>query len=110
MVRLRDVLPSDLPLHFEQQRDPASSAMAVVPPRDRAAFDAHWERILADPAVLIRTVLCDDEVAGSVLSFLRDNFTASELRAATDILDERLARGDISVDDYQRRHEALRRG
>jgi RimJ/RimL family protein N-acetyltransferase len=71
-VTLREVLPADLPLHFEQQRDPESSRMAAVAPRDRAAFDAHWERILADPAVVVRTVLVDGEVAGSALSFLRD--------------------------------------
>jgi RimJ/RimL family protein N-acetyltransferase len=70
-VRLREVIASDLPIHFEQQRDPASSAMAVLPPRDRAAFDAHWAKILADPAVVVRTVLHDGQVAGSAVSFMR---------------------------------------
>jgi RimJ/RimL family protein N-acetyltransferase len=72
-VRLREVLPSDLPLHFAHQRDPASMRMAAMPARDRAAFDAHWARLLADPAVVIRTVLADGEVAGSALSFVRDD-------------------------------------
>jgi RimJ/RimL family protein N-acetyltransferase len=71
-VRLREVVPSDLPLHFEQQRDPDSSRMAAVAPRDRPAFDAHWAKILVDPTVVIRTVLADGKVAGSVLSFVRD--------------------------------------
>jgi RimJ/RimL family protein N-acetyltransferase len=71
-VRLREVVPSDLPMHFEQQRDPESNRMAAVPPRDRPAFDAHWARILVDPAVVVRTVLADEDVAGSVLSFVRD--------------------------------------
>jgi RimJ/RimL family protein N-acetyltransferase len=71
-VRLREVLPADLPLHFEQQRDPASMAMAAMPARDRAAFDAHWARLLADPSVVLRTVLADGEVAGSALCFVRD--------------------------------------
>jgi RimJ/RimL family protein N-acetyltransferase len=71
-VRLREVVPADLPIHFEQQRDPESNRMAGVPARDRAAFDAHWARILADPAVLVRTIVAGEEVAGSALSFVRD--------------------------------------
>ena len=71
-VRLREVVPSDLPIHFEQQRDPESNAMAAVAPRDRPSFDAHWQKNLADPAIVIRTVLADEEVVGSVLSFPRD--------------------------------------
>jgi RimJ/RimL family protein N-acetyltransferase len=72
VVSLREVVRSDLPLHFEQQADPESSALASVAPRDREAFDAHWERILADEDVVVRTVLADGAVAGSALSFTRD--------------------------------------
>ena len=68
---LREVMPTDLPVHFEQQRDPTSVAMAVVPSRDRAAFDAHWKRLLGDPSVVVRTVVADGEVVGSAVSFLR---------------------------------------
>jgi RimJ/RimL family protein N-acetyltransferase len=71
-VELRAVEPRDLDAHFEQQRDPASSRLAAVPARDRAAFDAHWARILADPATVVRTVVADGAVAGSAVSFLRD--------------------------------------
>jgi RimJ/RimL family protein N-acetyltransferase len=70
-VRVREVVGSDLPIHFEQQRDPESSTMAAVAPRDRPAFDAHWQKVLADPTVVVRTIVVDDEVAGSVVSFLR---------------------------------------
>jgi RimJ/RimL family protein N-acetyltransferase len=45
--------------------------MAAVPSRDRAAFDAHWARVLVDPTAVVRTILADGEVAGSVVSFLR---------------------------------------
>ena len=68
---LREVIPADLPIHFEQQRDAASVAMAVVPARGRAAFDAHWGRILADPQVIVRSIVSDGEVVGSAVSFLR---------------------------------------
>jgi RimJ/RimL family protein N-acetyltransferase len=71
-VRLRPVEPPDLPVFFEHQRDPAGIAMAGVGGRDRAAFDEHWSRIMADDASLIRTVVVDGEVAGHVLSFERE--------------------------------------
>jgi RimJ/RimL family protein N-acetyltransferase len=71
-VRLREVVPDDLPMHFAQQRDPESTRIAAVAPRDRPAFDAHWRTILEDPSVVVRTVLADGTPVGSVLSFLRD--------------------------------------
>ena len=71
-VRLRPVVASDLPVHFEHQADPESAALAAVPSRDRDAFDTHWARILADPAVVVLTIEADGEVAGSALSFVRD--------------------------------------
>lgn len=66
---LREVADADLPVLFEHQRDPEANRMAALPARDRAAFDAQWREILGDPAVLIRTVELDGDVAGNVLSF-----------------------------------------
>src|SRR4051812_30962 len=71
-VRLRQVLPEDLPVHFEQQRDPASVALSGVAARDREAFDAHWAKLLADDTVILRSIVADGEVVGSALSFVRD--------------------------------------
>ena len=71
-VELRPVEPADLPIFYEHQRDPAGIALAGVGGRDREQFDAHWERVLADDSGRVRTVLVDDEVAGNVLSFVRD--------------------------------------
>ena len=71
-VVLRAVEPADLPILFEHQRDPAGIVMAGVGGRDRATFDEHWAKILADADSLIRTVVVDGEVAGHVLSFERD--------------------------------------
>ena len=72
-MRLREVLPADLAAHFAQQDDAEANAMAAVPTRDRAAFDALWERLLADPAVYLRSVVAGEEVVGSVLSLPRDD-------------------------------------
>jgi RimJ/RimL family protein N-acetyltransferase len=71
-LELRNVLPGDLGIHFEQQRDPESTALAAVPARDRAAFDEHWARLLADDTVVLRSIVADGRVVGSALSFLRD--------------------------------------
>jgi RimJ/RimL family protein N-acetyltransferase len=66
---LRDVAESDLDALFAQQADPDSSAMAAVPSRDRAAFDAHWRRILADEDTVVRVIDVDGAAAGHVLSW-----------------------------------------
>ncbi|MFD9220864.1 GNAT family N-acetyltransferase [Streptomyces sp. NPDC060064] len=65
-VTLRNVTDSDLPVFFRHMSDPESNLMAAFTskdPTDRAAFDAHWARILVSDAV-IRTVLADDVVVG----------------------------------------------
>jgi len=74
-VTLRAVAPADLPMFFEHQLDPAANRMAAFTganPADRAAFDAHWARLLANDRVLVRTILHDDAIAGHVASFDRD--------------------------------------
>jgi RimJ/RimL family protein N-acetyltransferase len=72
IVRLREVEAADLPVLFEHQRDSLSTAMAGVPARDREAFMAHWERILADETSVIRAIVAGDSLAGNVLSFIHD--------------------------------------
>jgi RimJ/RimL family protein N-acetyltransferase len=71
-VRLRKVEPADIPVFYEHQADPESVRMVAFRSRDRAAHDAHFARILADPEVVVRTIVEDDAVAGQVLSFPRD--------------------------------------
>jgi RimJ/RimL family protein N-acetyltransferase len=69
---LREVVPDDLPIFFEQELDPEANHMAAFTtrdPADRTAFDAHWKRILADSAVIVRTIVYGGEVAGYVLSY-----------------------------------------
>jgi RimJ/RimL family protein N-acetyltransferase len=68
-VVLRDVIASDLPIFFENQRHPDSNRMAAVAARDRDAFMAHWEKVLANPANKTQTVLVDGRVAGNVVSW-----------------------------------------
>ena len=72
---LRSVIEDDLPIFFQQQLDPEANAMAAFTsknPADREAFDAHWKRILNDATVIIRTIVVDGAVVGSVLSYEED--------------------------------------
>jgi RimJ/RimL family protein N-acetyltransferase len=68
-VVLRDVTEDDLPIFFEHQRHADSNRMAAVAARAHVAFFAHWEKVLADPANMTRTVLVDGVVAGNVVSW-----------------------------------------
>ncbi|MYT25939.1 GNAT family N-acetyltransferase [Streptomyces sp. SID7760] len=66
-VFLRPVHPGDLPVFFRHMSDPEANRMAAFTaedPTDRARFDAHWERILASPDVVTRTVLTGGVVVG----------------------------------------------
>jgi RimJ/RimL family protein N-acetyltransferase len=68
-VTLRPVEAGDLPVFYDHQRDPEGARRVGWVPRDRAAFDTHWAKVLADPANLLRTVLVDGAVAGSIMSW-----------------------------------------
>lgn len=68
-VRLREVVDADLAIFFDQQRDPDATRMAAFPARDWDTFTAHWSKIRRDPAVTIRTILADENVAGNILLF-----------------------------------------
>ncbi|MFL7870775.1 MAG: GNAT family N-acetyltransferase, partial [Anaerolineales bacterium] len=68
-ISLREVQESDLPIFFEQQRDPLANQMAAFPARDQEAFMAHWAKIMKDESVILRTILFEGQVAGNVLSF-----------------------------------------
>jgi len=72
-ITLRPVLDEDLPVFFEQQRDPEYNHMAAFTcedPSDRAAFMAHWARIRRDETVTLRTIVFEGQVVGSVGSFV----------------------------------------
>ncbi len=69
-VRLREVIDIDLPIFYAHQRDPVAWKMAAFRSRPRQTFMLHWKTIRADPTVVLRTILCEDRVAGTVMSFL----------------------------------------
>ncbi|MFI9007652.1 GNAT family N-acetyltransferase [Actinosynnema sp. NPDC053489] len=73
-VELREVTAADVLVFFGQQRDPEAVRMAAftpADPSDRSAFLVRWARILADDAVVARTVVFEGEVVGHVARFPR---------------------------------------
>jgi len=75
-VLLREAVESDLQAFFEQQLNPEANRMAAFAAKDpanRNAFMTHWTKLMADPAIVIRTILFDGRVAGHVASFVRDD-------------------------------------
>jgi RimJ/RimL family protein N-acetyltransferase len=74
-VHLRNVETNDLPLFFEHQRDPIAVAMVAFRSRDRAAFDQHWAKLLADDSLLKKTIVvvsavsAEEQVAGNIGSW-----------------------------------------
>jgi RimJ/RimL family protein N-acetyltransferase len=69
---LRDVIESDLPVFFEHQSDPEAIRMADVPSREHGPFMDHWRRIIAEPALVAKTIVFEGEVAGNVVSWEQD--------------------------------------
>lgn len=71
-MQLRPIEPGDLDQFFEHQQDPAANLMAAFTarnPADRGVFDHHWNAILNDSSVIVRTIEHEGEVAGSILVF-----------------------------------------
>jgi len=68
-ITLRNVTESDLPILFKQQLDPEATAMAAFPSRNRESFMAHWAKIMADETVILKTILFNGQIAGSIVSW-----------------------------------------
>lgn len=71
-VHLREVTEHDLEALFQQQLDRDAVRMAAFPSRDREAFFAHWAKTLRDETNYLWVIVCDGQIAGSMMSFLRD--------------------------------------
>jgi RimJ/RimL family protein N-acetyltransferase len=69
---LREVRDEDLPVLFEQWADPVAVQMAAFTApdhMDRDAFERRWSRLRADETVLVRVIVDDKEVIGSIGSW-----------------------------------------
>jgi RimJ/RimL family protein N-acetyltransferase len=73
LMTLRDVTEDDLPIFFEHQREPDGNRLAAWPARDHSAFMTHWRtKILGDSSVRKKTIVLGGNVAGNVVSWVRD--------------------------------------
>ncbi len=68
-VRLRPVERPDLPVIFDFQLDSQANDLAATHPRNASDFYAHWDKALADPTIVARSILVGDSVAGSISCF-----------------------------------------
>lgn len=71
-VILRPISDTDLSVLFQHQLDPEANRMAVVHPRPRIAFDAHWSMCLANPEVWARAIIADGDLVGQISCFPMD--------------------------------------
>jgi len=71
-VTLRTVEDRDLDVFFEHQADPQAVEMAAFPARDKDQFAAHWAKVRADEALVVRTILADGMVAGNIGCWQQD--------------------------------------
>ncbi len=70
-ILLRNVIEDDLLIFYEQQLDPVATDMAAFPARHREPFLAHWQKIMADESVTLRTILFHGKVVGNIVGFER---------------------------------------
>ena len=73
-ITLRPVLPSDLPILFQQQLDPQAVAMSAYPTKDRGEFMRHWEGILKNKNVTARAIVYKEKVAGHIICWKEGKF------------------------------------
>ena len=71
-VRLRNVEDRDLEVFFDHQADPQAVEMAAFPARDKEQFAAHWAKVRADDANVLRTIVAGGLVAGNIGSWQQD--------------------------------------
>lgn len=71
-VALRPLRRADLDQVFEWERDATAIALAAFTrsdPSDRAAFDAHMERVMKSPDVLNLAIEVGGELVGTIAAF-----------------------------------------
>jgi len=66
-ILLRPVLESDLPILFEQQLDRDAIALSAYPAKDKGEFMRHWDGILKNKAIVARTIMYKEKIAGHII-------------------------------------------
>lgn len=87
---IRTVEPDDMATFDDQKDNPVASDMAAFAVRDRPAHEAHWAKILANHAVIARTIVQGDLVVGNIVSFLADGCAKYRLLDRSSVLGPRI--------------------
>lgn len=75
-LALRTLVDADLDQLFEWERDRQAVAMAAftrADPSDRAAFDAHYQRVRGNPDNRLLAIEADRDLVGTIASFTVEN-------------------------------------
>ena len=75
-ISLREVHDSDLNKFFKFQLDKEANYMAAFTskdPTDRKAFANHWNKILANPDTVNKTIIFNNSVVGHIAKFISDD-------------------------------------
>lgn len=117
VVTLRATRARDLDALFTFEHGGAMQPVASTPvgPADRAAFDAHWHRLIDDPSIDARTIRADGVIVGSVARSFEDGaaeitcwiepahrgegIATRAIRLFLDALRERPVRARVAADD-----------
>ena len=68
-MTMREIELSDLEAFYEHQLDPEAIRMAAFvceDPKDKVAFNAHWDKILSSSQITKRTIVADGQIAGHI--------------------------------------------
>ena len=71
-ITIREVESSDLETFYEHQLDAEAIRMAAFvceDPKDKVAFDAHWNKILNSSQITQRTIVAEGQVAGHIACY-----------------------------------------
>jgi RimJ/RimL family protein N-acetyltransferase len=74
-ITIREIESSDLQTFYEQQLNPEAIRMAAFvgkDPKDKVAFDAHWDKILNSSQNITRTILAEGQVAGHIACYPKE--------------------------------------
>lgn len=72
-IILRDIKESDLQIFFNHQKDPEANFMAAFTSKDPESWNVflkHWNKIMADETVTIKTIVIKKKVVGHVATFV----------------------------------------
>src|SRR5258708_8138285 len=68
-ITIREVESSDIETFYEHEIGPEAIRMAAFvceDPKDKVAFDAHWDKILNSSQITKRTIVAEGQVAGHI--------------------------------------------